>query len=84
VSLLDGHLTIRELADRLGLGVDQVRGLVDRGAISSVSFGFGTRRYIPIRELHRLRTLGFHVQSEQTTRNEQESRPARERTNVDS
>ena len=65
MSLLDGHLTVRELADRLGLGVDQVRGLVDRGAIPSVSFGFGTRRYIPVRELHRLRALGFHVQPEQ-------------------
>jgi len=81
VSLLDGHLTVRELAERLGLRVDQTRGLVDRGAIMSVSFGFGTRRYIPTSELHRLRTLGFHVRTEHP---EQESRPARERTNVDS
>jgi len=78
---LKGHLTIRQLANRLDLTVGQVRGLVDRGTITSVSFGFGTRRYIPIRELHRLRTIGFHVQ---TTQSEQESRPARERTTVDS
>lgn len=81
MSLLDGHLTVRELADRLGLGVDQVRGLVDRGAIASVNFGFGTRRYIPDSELHRLRSLGFHMQ---TMQSEQESRPAQERTTVDS
>ncbi len=67
------HLTVRELAERLRvLTLDQVRGLVDRGTIRTVSFGFGSKRYVPPEELQRLRSLGFSVQNVQ---NVQDSPP---------
>ena len=78
------HLTVRELADRLrGLTLDQVRGLVDRGAIRTVSFGPGTKRYVPPSELQRLRALGFTVQNVQNMQNVQDSQPTPEGTTVE-
>jgi excisionase family DNA binding protein len=59
-------VTVRELADLLGLSLDQVRGLVDRGTIASVNHGFGTKRFVPFEELHRLRALGFFVRDVQS------------------
>jgi excisionase family DNA binding protein len=61
-------VTVRELADLLGLSVGQVRGLVDRGTIASVNYGYGTKRFVPYEELHRLRALGFTVRSVQSER----------------
>ena len=54
-------LTIRELADLLELPVDYVRRLADRGIIATLNCGFGTKRFVPVSELHTLRARGFTV-----------------------
>ncbi len=74
-------LTIRQLADVLGLEVDYVRRLADRDIIRTRNFGPGTKRFIEPDELARLRRLGFTVQS---VRAVQDSQPTPERTTVES
>lgn len=69
-------LTIRELADLLGLEVDYLRRLADRGLIRTRNFGAGTKRFVPYAELHRLRALGFTVPAVQSVREVQDSQPA--------
>jgi excisionase family DNA binding protein len=59
-------VTIRELAEMLGISYEEARGLVDRGTISSVNYGRGTKRFVPYEELRRLRERGFLVQSTQS------------------
>lgn len=72
---VQGLLTIRELADRMpDITHDALRGLCDRGTIRTVSFGAGTKRFIPADEVQRLRTLGFTVQSVQTQQSTPNSR----------
>lgn len=68
-----GMLTLRQLADLMpGITLDQVRGMADRGHIHTVNHGFGTMRYVPASEIHRLRSLGFDVLDVRETRNQQD------------
>ena len=77
------HITVRQLADLLdGLSLDQVRGLVDRGTIHSVSFGPNTKRFVPRAELDRLRALGFSVQDARGMQEQQDSQPDLETENM--
>ena len=64
-------LTIRQLADVLGLEVDYVRRLCDRDIIRTKNFGPGTKRFIEPDELARLRRLGFTLSTPQSSESAQ-------------
>ena len=76
-------LTIRQLADVLGLEVDYVRRLCDRDIIRTRNFGKNTKRFIEADELARLRRLGFTVRAVQSVREVQDSQPTPEGTTVE-
>lgn len=76
-------LTVRELAELLGLPLDYVRRLVDRGTIHSINFGPGTKRFIPEAELHELRALGFDVPDVRDVRRVQDSQSRQGADTVD-
>ena len=76
------HLTVRQLADALGLPLDVVRGMCDRGNIHTVSFGPNTKRFVPPAELDRLRVLGFTVRDVQGVEERQDSQPDPETENM--
>ena len=75
-------LTVRQLADALGLPLDVVRGMCDRGSIRTVNFASNTKRFVPPAEFDRLRALGFTVQDVQGVQEQQDSQPDPETENM--
>ena len=75
-----GHLSVRQFAEALDVDINAARGLLDRGLVAYTSFGPKTKRWIPLSELRRLRSLGYVMQDVQDM---QDSRPERENSTVE-